>query len=199
MPPSAAPEWLRTGWIFEISATSAPASCASMAARMPAQPAPTTSTSCSASTPRNLPNEPLMRTAQEAEALAIVLARVVFKVERHRLGPRVFVLGARIHEWHLGVSLLLALSAAMLVHRVDGDGRIGLVAVLAGIWLVAKDWRDLVPSQRDTAAWSLGLHVRVAPLRAIRRTTALPKLAAFAAVLAGLVNLASAVTPGIEW
>jgi hypothetical protein len=50
MPPSAAPEWLRVGWIFEIIATSAPASNASMAARIPAQPAPTTSTSCFAST-----------------------------------------------------------------------------------------------------------------------------------------------------
>src|SRR5207244_741082 len=50
MPPSAAPEWLRTGWIFETSATSAPASCASIAARIPAQPAPITSTSCFAST-----------------------------------------------------------------------------------------------------------------------------------------------------
>ena len=50
IPPSAAPEWLRVGWIFEIIATSAPASNASMAARMPAQPAPTTSTSCFAST-----------------------------------------------------------------------------------------------------------------------------------------------------
>src|SRR5262249_30145088 len=50
MPPSAAPEWLRTGWILERSATSAPASKASIAARMPAQPAPTISTSCLAST-----------------------------------------------------------------------------------------------------------------------------------------------------
>src|SRR5215210_3631917 len=50
MPPSAAPEWLRTGWILEISATPAPASCASIAARMPAQPAPTMRTSCWAST-----------------------------------------------------------------------------------------------------------------------------------------------------
>src|SRR2546429_16085 len=50
MPPSAAPEWDRVGWIFEIIATSAPASNASMAARMPAQPAPTTRTSCSAIT-----------------------------------------------------------------------------------------------------------------------------------------------------
>src|SRR5512144_2856975 len=50
MPPSAAPEWLRVGWSFEITATSAPASCASIAARMPAQPAPTTRTSCFAIT-----------------------------------------------------------------------------------------------------------------------------------------------------
>ena len=50
MPPSAAPEWLRVGWSFETMATSAPASNASIAARMPAQPAPTTSTSCVAST-----------------------------------------------------------------------------------------------------------------------------------------------------
>src|SRR5579885_2619464 len=50
MPPSAAPEWLRVGCSFEMTATSAPASCASMAARMPAQPAPTTRTSWVAST-----------------------------------------------------------------------------------------------------------------------------------------------------
>src|ERR1051326_6180445 len=105
MPPSAAPEWLRTGWIFEIRATSAPASCASMAARMPAQPAPTTSTSCSASTLRNLPNRPLMGREQEADTPAIVMSRVVFRIERHRLGPRVYLLGARIHEWHLGAAL----------------------------------------------------------------------------------------------
>src|SRR5207244_7390094 len=50
IPPSAAPEWLRVGWIFETIATSAPASNASIAARMPARPAPITSTSCRAST-----------------------------------------------------------------------------------------------------------------------------------------------------
>ena len=50
LPPSAAPEWLRVGWSFEITATSAPASKASIAARIPARPAPTTTTSCFAST-----------------------------------------------------------------------------------------------------------------------------------------------------
>lgn len=123
----------------------------------------------------------------------------MLRIERHRLGPRVYILGARVHEWHLGAALLLAFGAALLAHRVDGDGRAAVVALLAGIWLVAKDWRDVLPSQRDTAAWSLGLHTRVHPLRAIRRAAVLPKLAALAAVLAGLVNLASAVTPGIEW
>src|SRR5207302_7314550 len=65
MPPSAAPEWLRVGWIFEISATSAPASWASIAARMPAHPAPTTSTSCFASTALEA-----TRTAADAAAVA---------------------------------------------------------------------------------------------------------------------------------
>ena len=140
-----------------------------------------------------------MRTAQEADTPAIVLPRVVLRIEHHRLGPRVYVLGARVHEWHLGAALLVALSAAALVHRVDGDGHVAAAALLGGVWLVAKDWRDLLPSRRDTAAWCLGLHIRPHPLRILRRAAVLPRLAALAAVLAGLVNLASAVTPGIEW
>src|SRR4051812_42051921 len=74
MPPSAAPEWLRTGWIFESSATSAPASCASMAARIPAQPAPTMRTSCLASTTQEatqcLSAGPLLQQAGRAAAPA---------------------------------------------------------------------------------------------------------------------------------
>jgi len=128
-----------------------------------------------------------------------VLSRFVLRIERHRLGPRVYVLGARVHEWHLGAGLLLALIAAFLVHRVDGDGHVTAAALLGGIWLVAKDWRDILPSRRDTAAWCLGLHTRPHALRAVRRAAALPKLAALAALLAGLVNLASAVTPNIQW
>jgi lysyl-tRNA synthetase class 2 len=123
----------------------------------------------------------------------------VLRIERHRLGPRVYVLGARIHEWHLGAGLLLALIAAFLVHGVDGDGHVAAAALVGGLWLVAKDWRDVLPSRRDTAAWCLGLHTRPHPLRAVQRAAALPKLAALAALLAGLVNLASAVTPNIQW
>ena len=123
----------------------------------------------------------------------------MLRIERHRLGPRVYVLGARIHEWHLGAGLLLALIAAFLVHGVDGDGHVAAAALVGGLWLVAKDWRDVLPSRRDTAAWCLGLHTRPHPLRAVQRAAALPKLAALAALLAGLVNLASAVTPNIQW
>src|SRR5262245_4790464 len=45
MPPSAAPEWLRTGWIFETIATSTPASKASIAEGIPPQPPLPTRTS----------------------------------------------------------------------------------------------------------------------------------------------------------
>jgi lysyl-tRNA synthetase class 2 len=122
----------------------------------------------------------------------------LLRIDRHRLGPRVYVLGARIHEWHLGAALLLALGLGAAFRDVDPGFATG-AAVFVGIWLVAKDWRDLVPSQRDTADWRLGLHLRAAPLRAVHRAAPLPKLAAGAAVVAGLVNLASAVTPNIAW
>jgi lysyl-tRNA synthetase, class II len=124
--------------------------------------------------------------------------RGVLRIERHRLGPRVYVFGTRIHEWHLGVALLLAVAFGGLFDRVE-DSVVTGAAVVAGVWLVAKDWRDLFPAHRDTAAWRLGLHVRVHPLRAVRRADPLPKLAAVVAGLAGLVNLASAVTPNIAW
>ena len=122
----------------------------------------------------------------------------MLRIDRHRLGPRVYFLDARVHEWHLGAALLLGLAVGALFDHV-GDGAGTGVAIAAGIWLMAKDWRDLHPAHRDTAAWRLGLHVPLHPLRAIRRADPLPKLAALTAGLAGLVNLASAVTPNIAW
>jgi lysyl-tRNA synthetase, class II len=122
----------------------------------------------------------------------------VLRIDRHRLGPRVYVLGARIHEWHIGVALLLALAAGAATEHLRADFATA-AAVLAGVWLVAKDWHDLFPTHRDTCAWRLGLHVREYPLRAVRRADPLPKLAAAVAALAGLVNLAAAVEPNIAW
>ena len=123
---------------------------------------------------------------------------VVLRIDRHRLGPRVYVLGTRVHEWHLGAALLLGLAVAAALRDIDPSLATG-AALFVGVWLVAKDWHDLVPSRRDTAAWRLGLHLRPAPLRAVHRAAPLPKLAAVAAIAAGLVNLASAVTPNIAW
>jgi lysyl-tRNA synthetase class 2 len=122
----------------------------------------------------------------------------MLRIDRHRLGPRVYVLGARIHEWHLGAGLLLLVGLGAAFDGFDPGLSTAVIALL-GIWLVAKDWRDLVPSRRDTAAWRLGLHTEPAPLRAMRRADPLPQLAALGTGLAGLVNLASAVTPNIGW
>jgi lysyl-tRNA synthetase, class II len=123
---------------------------------------------------------------------------VVIRLDRHRHGPRVYVLGRRVHEWQLGLGVL----AFVLSGDVAGAWRLSLgpgLAVAAGSWLVLKDWRDLVPSKRDTSSWRLGLHRRAAPLRAIRRADGLPGLAAAAAFAVGLVNLLSALTPNIAW
>ncbi len=126
------------------------------------------------------------------------MIRGVLRIHRHELGPRVYLLGTRIHEWHLGVALLVALTVGALAGRVE-DNLATSAAVFAGVWLVAKDWRDLVRSSRDTGVWRLGLHRRPTPLRVLRRADPLPQLAALAAAVAALVNLASAATPAVAW
>ena len=65
----------------------------------------------------------------------------MLRFERHSLGPRVFILGRRIHEWHLGLLVIPGAVAAALVGRI-GPGT-ALVASLLGAWLVVKDWPDL--------------------------------------------------------
>jgi len=122
----------------------------------------------------------------------------MLRLERHPFGPRVYVLRRRIHEYHLGLAILVVLAAGSLLDIVDlGLGTV--LATFAGLWLVAKDWRDVVPSTRDSATWQVGLHRRAAPLRSLRRSDSLPTLAALAALIAGIVNLVSAVTPNSGW
>jgi lysyl-tRNA synthetase, class II len=122
----------------------------------------------------------------------------VIRLHRHRHGPRVYVLGRRIHEWHLGLGLV---ALVLVGHAADAWelSVLPLIAVAAGGYLVLKDWRDIVPSKRDTSAWRLGLHRRAAPLRAMRRADGLPALAGAVAFAVGLVNLLSALTPNIAW
>jgi lysyl-tRNA synthetase class 2 len=122
----------------------------------------------------------------------------VFRLERNRRGPRVYILGRRVHEYHLGLLVVAAVLSGRLLHPW-GLWPYPAAALALGAWLVVKDWRDLVPSQRDTCAWRLGVHRRAAPLRAVRHADGLPTLAAFVAFSLGLVNLLSALTPSIAW
>lgn len=79
------------------------------------------------------------------------------RLERHANGPRVYVLGRRIHEFHLGVVFLLLAAVTF----ATGTGPVWLAAsseAAGGAWLVIKDWPDLFPSTRDTACWRFGVH-----------------------------------------
>ena len=67
------------------------------------------------------------------------------RIERHRLGPRLHVLGRRIHEYQVGLAALAALPLNRWTAAV-------------GLSLVVKDWPDLFPATRDRASWRLGIH-----------------------------------------
>ncbi len=107
------------------------------------------------------------------------------------------VLGRRVHEWQLGAGILALGSALRLAGVVDDAGAALLAA--AACWLVVKDWHDLFPSRRDTAAWRPFLHKRVGALRVSGRGEGLPGLAAAAAAITGVVNICSALTPNVSW
>src|SRR5712691_5814259 len=121
----------------------------------------------------------------------------MIRLERHELGPRVRVLGRRVHEWQLGLGVL-AFGAVLRLAGIVDDAGVGLFGV-AACWLVLKDWHDLFPSRRDTASWRPVLHKRVAALRDARRGDGVPGLAAAAAAITGVVNICSALTPNVSW
>lgn len=123
---------------------------------------------------------------------------MLIRLERHPFGPRVFVLGRRVHECHVGLAVLLVLVVGALTQLWQPSLWTGLAALIGG-WMVVKDWRDLVPSLRDTGVWRLGIHGRFAPLRALRYADGLPVLAGAVAFSVGVVNLLSALTPNIAW
>jgi len=123
---------------------------------------------------------------------------MIVRIERHSHGPRLYVLGTRVHECHLGILLLAGDLAGLLARLWTLSLWSGLVA-LAGGWMLLKDWRDLVPSLRDTGSWRLGVHRRFAPLRALRYADGLPTLAGAVAFAVGAISLVSAATPNIAW
>src|SRR2546430_14128826 len=107
---------------------------------------PTTCTSCFASTSRNLSDEaqpPFVLRRYSADRGSVL------RIDRHRLGPRVYVLGARVHEWHLGAVLLLGLAAGAAFHHV-GDGAGTGVARPARLRLPLQDRPHPPPPPRDT-------------------------------------------------
>ena len=81
----------------------------------------------------------------------------MLRLERHRLGPRVYLIGLRIHEFALGFAVLAVLLVGGLAETWELTRLVGAVTAF-GAWLVLKDWRDLVPSKRNTAAWGLLPH-----------------------------------------
>jgi lysyl-tRNA synthetase class 2 len=124
--------------------------------------------------------------------------RLGLRVERHSLGPRIYFLGARWHEWHLGALILAVLALGFALGFVH-DALPTLLAAAAGIWLIAKDWRDISRRRRDTAAWRLGLHRPPLPLRRFSRAEPLPLVVALVAAAFAVINLLSALTPNISW
>lgn len=126
------------------------------------------------------------------------LIRPLFRVERHRLGPRFFVWGKRVHECHAGASLLAAWLAVILADLPVPKPVLAFVLVPA-IWMLVKDWQDFLPSRRDKTAWSASIHRRPRPLREARVAGWLPPLAGLLAVVVGAVNVASTLTADFSW
>ena len=122
----------------------------------------------------------------------------MLRLERHDLGPRVFVLGCRVHEFHLGFAVIVLAVSGRLAGLWHEELPTYAIAAL-GAYLVAKDWHDLVPSHRDTAAWQVGIHRRLHALREHRRGGWAPPVVATLVGLAGLVNLISALKPTFGW
>jgi hypothetical protein len=79
-------------------------------------------------------------------------------LERHSFGPRVYVLGRRVHEFALGFALLAA--GPFGLSQDFHHPRMGGSLAATGLYLVVKDWRDLVPSKRNSSRWSLWPHRR---------------------------------------
>jgi lysyl-tRNA synthetase class 2 len=117
-------------------------------------------------------------------------------VERHQLGPRLYVLERRVHECHAGAALLLA-GLLTFAFEIGLPAAILGATVAAGAWLIVKDWQDFLPSRRNGSAWRTGIHRRPRPLREARKADWLPALLGRLAVLVGLVNVASALTPDV--
>ncbi|MGA8217984.1 MAG: hypothetical protein WB771_05420, partial [Solirubrobacterales bacterium] len=121
----------------------------------------------------------------------------MLRLENHELGPRLYVLGRRLHECHAGIGLI-ATAAAILIAGVPLPAPTASLLLSIGLWLLWKDWRDLFPRLRDTCAWSPGAHRPPTPLRSRNPADGLAPLAGACTIAIGLVNVGSALTPGLH-
>ena len=55
----------------------------------------------------------------------------MFRIERHQLGPRIFVFGIRAHDWHLGALILLGLSFMVAEVFFPAFGSLGAGGIIA--------------------------------------------------------------------
>jgi lysyl-tRNA synthetase, class II len=122
----------------------------------------------------------------------------LIRVEQHPLGPRVYVLGQRVHEVALGLGILGVLAILLGIGVLSAESKPVLVILAAGTWLALKDWRDLFPRWRNQQ-----VHCRFAPHlaggRGRSRLPGLPAVAAAGTVAVAAVNAASALTPNVAW
>jgi len=121
----------------------------------------------------------------------------VLNFDRHPLGVRVYVLRRRIHEWHVGLALMVLAAVTAVTERL-GLGALLMIGA-SGLWLVAKDWHDLTPSGRDATFWRLGIHRRPLPFKRSRHLDDVPTFAAVGVALVAIVDLVSAITPNVSW
>lgn len=116
-------------------------------------------------------------------------------IERHELGPRLYVAGRRIHECASGL-VLIAAAVLLWVTERQPPFHAGAIVGATGGWLVAKDWNDLIPARRDTTRWTMWRHRLPHPLRTWRRASWLPSVLGALTGAVGIVAAASALAPG---
>src|SRR5205814_1034538 len=63
---------------------------------------------------------------------------MIVRVERHAHGPRLYLAGRRVHEWHLGALLLAAGGLALTIAHRGLSAPTGLLLLVGG-WMVVKD------------------------------------------------------------
>jgi hypothetical protein len=80
-------------------------------------------------------------------------------IRQHRLGPRVYIGGLRVHECWAGLGTIAIVTSAQISDHQPYP-RLATVAAVIATWMMIKDWPDFFPSRRDTYSWRVGLHRR---------------------------------------